>query len=503
MRKQHQKGRSAHLYFQYKLLIVIVLCPKKHELLVRKQHQKGRRPKKRNKMAGGNLPSRDSFSSKFGIIAAAAGSAIGLGNIWRFPYIAGENGGGAFLILYLAFIFVIGIPVMMSELTIGRRAQLNAFGSFKKLAPGKPWYLVGFMGVIAAFMILAFYSTIAGWTLQYLYLSITDAFSGKTQVELTQVYDTFLASSYMPSIWQLIFMLLTGWIVMAGVKNGIEKYTKILMPLLLVIIIILDIRALTLPNSMDGLTFLFKPDFSKITADVVLEALGQAFFSLSIGMGTLITYGSYIRKDNNLGSTAISVSLADTFIAILSGVAIFPAVFAFGIQPDAGTGLVFIVLPNLFSQMTGGYIFALLFFLLLSVAALTSTISVLEVVVAYFSEELKMSRKKATVLASVSIAFIGVFATLSLGPLKDYTLFDKNFFEILDFTSANIMLPLGGLLIVVFVGWYLGKDKVSDELSNQGALKLPLMGIFMFIIKFIAPIAIAIVFMNGIGLLNL
>jgi NSS family neurotransmitter:Na+ symporter len=446
-------------------------------------------------MSHHDLQNRGSFTSKFGVIAAAAGSAIGLGNIWRFPYVVGENGGGAFLVVYLLFVIGIGIPVMMSEFVIGRRSLRNPYGAFKKLAPGKPWFLVGLMGVGAAFMILAFYSAVAGWTLEYLFQSVTNAFEGKSSEELTGMFDAFREGSIRPVLWMLIFMAMTAWIILAGVQKGIEKYTKVLMPLLLVLIIILDIRAVTLPGASEGLSFLFKPDFSKITGKTVLEALGQAFFSLSIGMGTLITYGSYIRKKENLANTALSVSLADTFIAVLAGIAIFPAVFAFGIDPASEEGLVFITLPKIFQQMPGGYIFSLMFFILLTVAALTSTISVLEVVVAYFIEELKMSRKKATILAAASISVLGVFAAASWGWASSLTLFGLNIFKIMNFTSANILLPTGGFFIVIFIGWSLKARIAGDELSNSGSLRIRYLPAFIFIVKFIAPIAIAMVFL--------
>ncbi len=445
---------------------------------------------------------RDSFTSNIGVIAAAAGSAIGLGNIWRFPYILGENGGGAFLFIYLAFVLGIGIPVMLSEFTIGRRAQRNPVGAFKKLAPKRPWFLIGIMGVVAAFMILSFYAAVAGWTLEYIYQSVTNSFAGKTPVQLRDMFEDFRTGSWRPVIWFLVFMLFTAGIVISGVHKGIEKYTKILMPVLLVILIILSIRAVTLPGARAGLAFLFKPDFSKITAGTILEALGQAFFSLSIGMGTLITYGSYIQKKDNLSGIAISVSLADTFIAVLAGIAIFPAVFAFGIDPAAEEGLVFITLPTIFQQMAGGYFFSLLFFILLGVAALTSTISVLEVVVAYFSEELNISRKKATLIATLSISVLGIFAAASWGWFSTFSIAGNNFFGILNFTSANILLPIGGLFIVLFVGWFMGRNKVRDEISNQGSLKARMVGVFLFLVRFIAPVAIAMVFLNGIGLIK-
>jgi len=449
-----------------------------------------------------NVPQRDGFSSKLGIIMAAAGSAIGLGNIWKFPYVAGIYGGAAFIFVYLIFIIIIGLPVMLSELLVGRKAQLNAVGSFKKLAPRKPWFLTGIMGVAAAFMILAFYGVVAGWTLEYITKSIMNSLVGLSPAELETSFGSFITTVFKPIFWQLIFMTLTGFIVVAGVKDGIEKFTKILMPLLLLIIIILDIRAITLPNAKLGLEFLFKPDFSKLTGEGVLNALGHAFFSLSLGMGTLITYGSYIGKKENLATTAVQVTLLDTIIAILAGIAIFPAVFAYGIEPGAGPGLVFITLPNVFQQMPGGYFFSLLFFILLAVAALTSSVSILEVVVAYMNEELKLSRKKATIIATVTISFIGIVCSLSMGKLSDMLLFGRSFFDLLDFISANILMPLGGLLIIAFVGWYLGKDKTHREVSNEGELKASYVPFYLFLAKFVAPVAIAIVFLNGIGLLK-
>lgn len=443
-------------------------------------------------MQSTNSP-RDSFSSKFGVIAAAAGSAIGLGNIWRFPYETGANGGGAFLVIYLLCILIIGLPVMISEFIIGRSAQRNPFGAFKLLAPGKPWFLIGLMGVVAAFMILAFYSVVAGWTLEYIYQSLIGHLKDKNPVELKELFDTFRYDSYRPLLWFLIFMGLTGWVVIAGIKNGIEKYTKILMPLLLIMLVGMSVYVLTLPGAGKGLEFLFKPDFSKLTPDVILKALGQAFFSLSIGMGTLITYGSYIKKKENLPSTAISVAGADTFIAVMAGVAIFPAIFALtdiqnlDVTQMADEGLVFITLPSILYSIPGGQILSTMFFVLLAVAALTSTISVLEVIVTYFVEELEMTRRIATISASFSVAVLGVLSVLFTGV-----------FGFLNFTSANILLPIGGFFIVIFVGWFLSRDILKKEFTNDASLKGKLLPVFIFLVKFIAPIAIAIVFVYGI-----
>jgi neurotransmitter:Na+ symporter, NSS family len=447
-----------------------------------------------------NTGQRDGFSSKFGVFAAATGSAIGLGNIWRFPYVVGENGGAAFLLIYLGFVFLIGIPVMLSEFTIGRKAQLNAYGSFKKLAPGKPWYIVGLMGIVAAFTILAFYSTVAGWTLEYVYQSFVNLFANRGETNPANVFNEFHTGTTRPLLWQLLFMVLTAGIILGGVKKGIEKYSKILMPVLFLILVILCVRSLTLPGAAEGLAFLFRPDFTKINADVILNALGQAAFSLSIGMGALITYGSYIRKNNNLTKTAFQVSIADLTIAILAGVAIFPAVFAFNVAPEAGAGLVFIVLPSIFQQMAGGAIFEFMFFILLTIAALTSSISILEVVVAYFVEEFKIKRVKATFLATFAIAIVGVFATLSFSSLSNFKIFNLTIFDSLDFLSANILLPLGALLIVLFLAYFYPLNKTKEEISNNGKLKLYLFSVYVFVIKFLAPIAITIVFLKGIGL---
>lgn len=443
---------------------------------------------------------RDSFGSKFGVIAAAAGSAIGLGNIWRFPYVAGENGGGAFLLIYLLFIVGIGVPVMMSEFIIGRSAQLNPVGAFKKIAPGKRWHLIGLLGVVTAFIILAFYTVVAGWTLEYLVQSVkwmlTSEKIGFAAMDNEAImaffrnhYDTFTGGIWRPILWFSVMMLFTGLIVISGVKNGIEKYAKILMPVLLVLLLILVFRSISLDGAREGLVFLFRPDFSTIKAaplKIIVEALGQAFFSLSIGMGTLITYGSYIRKKENLANTAVNVAFADTFIAIIAGLAIFPAVFAFGINPDSGPELVYITLPVIFQNMSGGLIWAFMFFLLLCFAAITSTISVMEVIVAYFTEQLNMTRKRAAILAMVSVGFLGLLCTLS-GEV--FALFNG---------SPDLLLPLGGFFIVIFVGWFLSGDTTRKELSSNGSFKTRYYPLFMFLLKFVAPLAIALLFGLGV-----
>ncbi len=443
---------------------------------------------------------RDSFSSKFGVLAALAGSAIGLGNIWRFPYVVGQNGGGAFLLIYLVFIAAIGIPVMMSEFVIGRASQANPVGAFKKIAPGTKWHLVGMLGVVSVFIIFAFYTVVAGWTLEYVIQSVKwILFPGKFGFEtmdnaaLTQFfsnhYESFTSGIWRPIIWFLVMMGLTGYIVISGVKNGIEKYAKILMPIFLVLLLILVLRSVTLEGGREGLVFLFKPDFDTIMEApfrIVLEALGQAFFSLSIGMGTLITYGSYIKKKENLAGTAISVVAADTSVAIIAGLAIFPAVFAFGINPADGPDLVYKTLPVIFQNMAGGLIWAFMFFLLLCFAAVTSTISMLEVIVAYFSEQLNMSRKRATWLSMISVGVLGIICT-----------FSPDVFGVFN-SSPDLMLPLGGFFIVVFIGWFFSGAKSRQELSSDGAFKIKYHRLFMFLVKFVAPLAIAFLFALGL-----
>ena len=446
-----------------------------------------------------NNTDRGSFSGKFAVIAATAGSAVGLGNIWRFPYITGQNGGGAFLLVYLICVVLMGIPVMTSEFVIGRAAQRNAYGSFKRLEPkGQKWHLVGILGILAAFLILAFYTTVAGWTLEYFFQSVTGKlFDSSGHYE--EMFNTFSTSVFRPILWFLIFMGLTGFVIISGVENGIEKYSKILMPVLFVLLIVLVVRSLTLPGANEGLKFLFKPDLSKINGSVFLQAIGQAFFSLSIGMGTLITYGSYIRKDDNLSSSAALITLTDTLIAIIAGVAIFPAVFALGGSPTSGSGLVFIVLPGVFEKMTLGIVFAALFFLLLSIAALTSTISIMEVVVAYLVEELGMTRTKSTILAMTSATVIGLLSVLSFGPLSGITVGEQNIFGMLDYVTSNIMLPIGGLFIVIFVGWILKPSVRIRELTNNGSLKSKFYPLYIYLIRFVAPVAIALVFLYSLG----
>ncbi|GAB1473752.1 sodium-dependent transporter [Bacteroidota bacterium] len=443
---------------------------------------------------------RDGFGSRFGVLVAVAGSAVGLGNLWRFPYLVGTNGGAAFIFVYLLFVIVLCLPIMFSEFVIGRRTQANAFGAIKKIAPRSGWLTIGVISVVASICIMSFYSVVGGWTLEYIFKSFSPQFLTADSGTLSNQFSGFSESSFMPVVMHLLFLGLSALIVVAGIKNGIEKYSKILMPVLFILVVILAIRSLTLDGAKAGLEFLFYPDFSKITGETLLAALGQAFFSLSLGMGCIITYGSYVNKKENLFKISFSVAVADTGFAILAGLAVVPAVFAFGIPPGQGPSLVFITLPQVFAQLPFGNVISVAFFFILMIAALTSAISLLEVVVAYFTEELKMSRKVAVAITFAIIGVFGTFSSLSLGVMKDATIFGKTIFDIFDFASSNILLPVGGLLVVLFVGWRMKRDDVFDELTSGGtvALKKSFFNAIMLVVKFLAPIAISIVLINSL-----
>ena len=443
------------------------------------------------------MKQRENFGSKLGIIMATAGSALGLGNIYRFPIEAGNNGGGAFLIVYLIVALAIGTPLMISEFIIGRRSKSNPVGAFRTLAGKRTaWPLVGWMGILCAFLILAFYTTVAGWTLGYFGKSIANHFAGQNLEQIQQQFSAFVTHPWLPIVCQLAFLALTAFVVVRGVKDGIERWSKILMPMLLVIMVVLCVKSLTLPGAADGLRFLFLPDFSKITGSVILSALGQSFFSLSIGMGALITYGSYIAKKDNMVSSAVSVVLADTLVAVLAGVIIFPAALSFGIPTEAGSSLAFTTLPMIFQQMTGGYFFCLIFFLLLVIATLTSTISLLEVIVAALTEEFGIVRPKAAWLGAGITAVIGVIATLSFRNGSPLHLGSMTAFDILDFVTSHYIMPIGGLLIVLFLGWRMKKSDVLDEMTNGGTLRRGIRTTIYCIIRYLAPVAIAVIFVS-------
>lgn len=443
---------------------------------------------------------RDGFGSRFGVLVAVAGSAVGLGNLWRFPYMVGNNGGAAFIILYLAFVIVLCLPIMFSEFIIGRRTQSNAFGAIKKLAPRSGWLTIGVISVVASVAIMSFYSVVGGWTLDYIIKSFSPSFLTSDSSSLAGQFSGYTSSSVMPVVTHLLFLAISALIVVAGVKNGIERYSKILMPVLFFLVLLLAIRSLTLDGAGAGVEFLFKPDFSKITGKTALAALGQAFFSLSLGMGCIITYGSYVNKKENLFKISFMSAFADTGFAILAGLAVVPAVFAFGISPSEGPSLVFITLPQVFAQLPFGQIISIAFFFILLIAALTSAISLLEVIVAFCTEELKWSRKGAVIATFLLIGFFGSLSSLSQGILADVKVFGKTFFDFFDYTSSNIMLPVGGLLVVLFVGWKMKVSDVRDELTSGATISLKgwIFNSILFIIKFVAPIAILIVLINSL-----
>jgi NSS family neurotransmitter:Na+ symporter len=442
---------------------------------------------------------RGNFGSKLGVILASAGSAVGLGNIWRFPYETGNHGGAAFILIYLGCILLLGLPIMIAEFLIGRHSQANTARAYQILAPGTQWRWVGRMGVLAGFLILGYYSVVAGWTLEYIFEAVSNSFAGKTPAEFISSFQSFSSNPWRPALWLTLFLLATHFIIVKGVEKGIEKSSKIMMPTLFIIILILVGCSVTLPGAGKGIEFLLKPDFSKVDGNVFLGAIGQAFFSLSLGMGCLCTYASYFSKNTNLTRTAFSVGIIDTFVAVLAGFIIFPAAFSVGIQPDAGPSLIFITLPNVFQQAFSGipilaYIFSVMFYVLLALAALTSTISLHEVV--------NFTRGKAARLVTTGCILLGILCSLSLGVTKEFTIFGLGMFDLFDFVTAKLMLPLGGLLISIFTGWYLDKKLVWSEITNNGTLKVPTYKLIIFILKYVAPIAISVIFINELGLLK-
>lgn len=438
---------------------------------------------------------KENWGSRLGFIMAAAGSAIGLGNIWRFPYTAGSNGGSAFIIIYLFFVFVIGLSVMTAEFAVGRRTGLAAVGAFKSY--DKRWTFAGVLGVVSAFFIMGFYPVVGGWALAYIGKSFTGLLSDSAAIG--DVFGTFISNPVVPLAWMGVFLLLNILIVAKGISGGIEKAGKVLMPMLFILLILISIRSVSLPGAEKGLEFLFKPDFSKVTGATFLAALGQAFFSLSLGMGCMITYGSYLGKSENLQNNALIVTTLDTLAAILAGVAIFPALFAYGMEPTAGPGLVFVVVPSIFAEMGGiGMLFSAAFFLALVVAALTSSVSLLEVVTAYLIEQKHMNRKVAVWATGGVMAVLGVFSSLSLGVMSDVKILGAGVFDVFDILTDKIFLAIGGMLLAIFVGWFIKKEDLQDELTNGGTIKFGLFNVWYFLVKFIIPIAVAVVAVMGI-----
>ncbi len=453
------------------------------------------------------MEKRETFSSGLTIFFATLGSAVGLGNIWKFPYVIGANGGGAFLFIYLLCVIFIGLPLMISEFYIGRKTKKNVIGAIKELKPNSGWKSIGILSIITAYLIIFFYSCVGGWVYSYVFKAIRGDFSSVTAKSAKAMFGNTIVGPMPPILWQIIVIVVVSSILIMGVKKGIEKVTKTLMPVLFLLIIICDIKALTLPGASEGFKFLFKIDFGMLTKEGILMALGLAFFKLSVGMGTMVTYGSYFTEDNNLINTSVRVALSDTLVSILAGIAIFPAVFSFNMEPGAGPGLLFMTIPLVFSKIPFGNVLLILFFTLTSIAATTAMMSMLEVIIAYFTEERGFSRKKAVIFNAIVIICIGIVATLSADKsslLGGITIFNKGFFDLFDYISSNVLMPIGGLLIVILVGHFTKKDEIKYELSNHGTLKIDwIINIYYFILRFVSPILLIIVFLNSIGILKL
>ena len=448
---------------------------------------------------------RANFGSRLGVILATAGSAVGLGNVWRFPYMTGENGGAVFIMIYVVCVLLLGIPCMISEFIVGRHGRANTARAFSNMAGGGPWSLIGYMGVLTGFLITGYYAVVAGWCMQYVWVSLIGQMQGSP--EYFQTYFAELSTDPVrPVFWTVIILGMTYLIIEHGVRDGIEKASKMMMPTLFILLLIIVVASCLLPNAEKGIEFLFKPDFSKINGDVFLAALGQSFYSMSIAMGCLCTYASYFSRETNLTKAASQIAIIDSLVAILAGLMIFPAAFSVGVEPDSGPSLIFITLPNVFQQAFSGmpvmgYIISLLFFLLLSLAALTSLMSLHEVSTAFVQEEMGMTRKRAALLVTVVTAIIGAFCSLSLGAIDELTFFGDALFDWFDFITGQIFLPVVGFLTCIFIGWYVPHQIVREEFSNWGKLKdyVRYFHRYLFLIKYVCPLAIILIFLHQLG----
>ena len=446
---------------------------------------------------------RGNFGSRLGIVLATAGSAVGLGNVWRFPYMTGQNGGAAFILLYIGCIFLLGIPGMLSEFIVGRHAQTNAARAYDKLSGGRPWRLVGYLGILTSTIILGFYAVVAGWCLQYLFASL----AGQVQGDADYVRNYFVAfssSPVKPVLWGVAFVLVTRLVVVRGVRRGIERASKWLMPMLLFLLLVLVMASCMLPGAIEGVRFLLMPDFSKLSSSVLLEALGQAFFSLSLGTACLCTYASYFSKQSRLSRDAAQIALLDTLIAIFAGLMIFPAAASVGVSPDSGPSLIFITLPNVFQQAFSGmpavgYIISIMFYALLVFAALTSTISMHEIGTAFFTEEWHLPRSRSAWVVTVVASLLCVFCALSVGAWPDLQLMGVSLMDFCDQLTANVMLPLGSMLTCIFVGWYIPRQTVFDEFTNQGTVDRRLFSVFLFAVRYVCPLCIVLIFLHQLG----
>ncbi len=445
---------------------------------------------------------RGHFGSKLGVVMASAGSAVGLGNIWRYPTEVGNNGGAAFILVYLVFVFFLAMPVMISEFVIGRASRANTVDAYRRLSSSKWWPITGYIGVLGGFMVLSFYSVVAGWTLKYTFDALVCRINW--DADHAAAYNSFVSSPFKPVVCLIAFLGITHLVVVRGIHNGIERYSRLMMPMLLIIIVILVGCSLAMPGAAEGVKFLLQPDFSKVTPSVALSAMGQAFFSLSVGLGCLATYASYFSKETNLARVGFNVCAIDTLVAVISGFIIFPTVMSVpGVKVDAGPGLVFITLPHVFQSAFAGmpvlcYAFSSMFYILLALAALTSSISMHEICTAFVSERYGLSRRKAATLVSVAGILAATACSLSFGPWSEYTCMGMGVFEWFDFLTAKFMMPLGGLLITVFVGWYMKKELVTEQLTNGGTLKVRSLNTLLALIKWVAPIGVALIFLNEV-----
>ena len=446
--------------------------------------------------------SGEGFSSSFGAIMAAAGSAVGLGNIWRFPYICGKYGGGAFLLVYIVFVFFIGMILLMSEFVIGRRTGEDPMKAYPKLRPDRPsWKFVGLAGLITCFLILAIYLIISGWTLNYFWESVTGTLAAVADSDLGAHFNNFASSTFRPVVFVAVFLACTTIVIIGGVEKGIERVSKLLMPVLVVLLLVMCVRSVTLDGASKGLAYLFHPDFSKLTGEGVLAALGQALFSLSVGMGVMLVYGSYLPKDDNILKTSVWITVCDFLIAILSGVAIFPAVFACGQDPTGGPGLVYQVLPVVFNSFGAfGQLFSSVFFLLLSLAALTSAISLLEALTQWLSGE-KLNRTMSAIIMSLIVLVPAAAASFSYGEgiWSGFHIAGMGLFDLLDKLTGTILPPVCAFLTIFFFGWVMKKDDIIDELSNHGVIKIGYFKVFYyFLARFVAPLALLVVLISGL-----
>lgn len=447
------------------------------------------------------MSKQDQWTSKLGFILAAAGSAIGLGAIWKLPYMTGENGGGVFFLLFIIFTLLIGAPILIAEFTIGRNAQKDAISAYKHIAPGKPWALIGYGGVVASIILLSFFSVVGGWIISYLARSFTGSLSNLTQEEYGNFFNTIISNPYETVIAQLLFMVFTIWVVQGGISKGIEKANKYMMPSLFILFIILLIRSLTLDGAMEGVKFFLKPDFSALTGETILLALGQSFFALSVGVSVMVTYASYLSKKEDITKSAFSVVGLNIFISLLAGLVIFPAVFALGFSPSSGPGLVFVVLPAVFNEMALGGIFMFIFFILLLFATLTTAFSILEIVVAAMIKGDSAKRKKASWIAGIIVFLIGIPSALSFGVLSDVKIFNLSIFDFADYLTSNIALPVGALFISLFIGYQMKRIEVQKEFETGADPGRSLFKLWYFLIRYIVPIMIILVFLKSTNLI--